>query len=138
MKIILDTGPLVAFLDQSDHYNYRVGKVFSGLKPPLYTCEAVISETVFLLQRGNINPDLMFEMVKTGDLIIKPVLNNASAIVQIRKLIQNYQNLPASFADASLVYMYEKYKNAALFTLDRDFTIYRTSNGALINSLISL
>lgn len=138
MNIIIDTGPLVAFLDQSDYHNYRVGKALSELNPPFYTCEAVVTETIFLLQRGNINPDFLFEMIEQGDIVVKPLLNNTPAIQQIREMIQNYKKLPASLADAGLIYLYEKLGNAAVFTLDSDFTIYRTTKGTIIHSLLPL
>lgn len=138
MSIIVDTGPLVAFLDKSDQYNYNVGRAFAELEPPFFTTEAVITETLFLLQRGKINPNGLFEIIVQGDIIIKPVLNERQGIENIRELIQSYNNVPASFADASLIYLYENLINASLFTLDSDFAIYRTSSGKLIQTVLPL
>jgi predicted nucleic acid-binding protein len=39
--------------------------------------------------------------------------------------METYRNVPMSFADACLVCMVEDEPGAAVFTLDRDFTIYR-------------
>lgn len=136
MNIIIDTGPLIAFFDQSDQYNYYAGKEFSNLDSPFYTCEAVLTETIFLFQRGGINADLLFRMIEREDLIIKPTFNNTSNQQQIRKIIQNYDNLPASFTDACLVALSETINESSIFTLDKDFTIYRNSKGkplSLIN-----
>ncbi len=138
MSIIVDTGPLVAFLDKSDHHNYNVGKAFAELEPPIFTTEGVITETLFLLQRGSINPNWLFEIVVQGDIIIKPVLTERQGIEKIRELIQTYSNVPASFADASLIYLYENLNNASLFTLDSDFAVYRTSGGKLIQTVLPL
>jgi predicted nuclease of predicted toxin-antitoxin system len=45
------------------------------------------------------------------------------------RLIQKYQDLPASVADASLLYVYNSTKQAIIMTLDSDFLIYRAKNG---------
>lgn len=138
MSIITDTGPLVAFLDKSDQHYYNVGRAFAELEPPFFTTEAVITETLFLLQRGKINPNGLFEIIVQGDIIIKPVLTERQGIENIRELIQSYNSVPASFADASLIYLYENLINASLFTLDSDFAIYRTSSGKLIQTVLPL
>ena len=48
---------------------------------------------------------------------------------QIRSFMYNYKNLPASFADSCLVYLYETITNSNILTLDSDFTIYRDQQG---------
>lgn len=136
MNIIIDTGPLVAFFDRSDQYHYHVGKEFARLEPPFHTCEAVITETVFLLLRGNMNPRLLFEMVERGDLVIKPAFNKKSIQQRVRDVVTGYQNLPASFADACLVAMSEQQNGTTIFTLDSDFSIYRNQEGKTLSLLI--
>ena len=48
-RVILDTGPLVALLNGKDKYHRWVTMQFARIKPPLLTCEAVLSEACFLL-----------------------------------------------------------------------------------------
>jgi predicted nucleic acid-binding protein len=43
-----------------------------------------------------------------------------------------YRNVPMSFADACLVCLVENHPGSTLFTLDRDFTIYRQFKRRLI------
>ena len=51
MKVVLaDTGPIVAYLNGRDRYHAWAVAVFKQLRPPLLTCEAVLSEAVFLLR----------------------------------------------------------------------------------------
>ncbi|RJP27033.1 MAG: PIN domain nuclease [Candidatus Omnitrophota bacterium] len=50
-KVVVDTGPLVAYLNKTDQYHEWVVTQFAALIPPLFTCEAVISESCFLLNR---------------------------------------------------------------------------------------
>jgi hypothetical protein len=49
MTTLLDTGPLVAYLYQGDTHHDWVTQQADELSPPLYSCEAVLSEAHFLL-----------------------------------------------------------------------------------------
>jgi predicted nucleic acid-binding protein len=48
--VLADTGPIVAYLNGRDTHHAWSVSVFKELKPPLLTCEAVLSEAAFLLQ----------------------------------------------------------------------------------------
>jgi len=49
--VIIDTGPLVAFLSEHDDYHYWVIQQLVDIQYPLITCEAVITEAGFLLKK---------------------------------------------------------------------------------------
>jgi uncharacterized protein len=53
--IIVDAGPLVAYLDRSDRDHGWAKGCFMQITSPLLTCEAVIAEALFLLRRGGID-----------------------------------------------------------------------------------
>ena len=42
--VIVDSGPLVAYLDRSDQHHEWAVESFSRLNNPLQTCEAVMAE----------------------------------------------------------------------------------------------
>jgi len=44
---------------------------------------------------------------------------------RVMELMERYANVPMSFADACLVALAESTPDARVFTLDRDFLIYR-------------
>lgn len=49
--MLLDTGPLVSFLaDGSVHHTWTVEQ-WKQLRPPMLTCEPVLTEAAFLLKR---------------------------------------------------------------------------------------
>ena len=48
-KVILNTSPLVALIDKGDRFDNWTTQMWKTISLPLYTCEAVISETCFLL-----------------------------------------------------------------------------------------
>jgi predicted nucleic acid-binding protein len=43
-RIVVDTGPLVAVLSRADQYQEWIRREFERLSPPVFTCEAVLSE----------------------------------------------------------------------------------------------
>ena len=42
-RVIVDTGPLVALLNQKDHSHAWVVQQLQDIKPPMVTCESVLA-----------------------------------------------------------------------------------------------
>lgn len=121
--IIVDSGPLVAFFDRSEEHHEWAKACLTRLKAPLLTCEAVISETAFLLRRNGAPPEWPLLMIARGTIRIACDLQTeASALVS---LMQRYKNVPMTLADACLVRMAEIHEGARILTMDSDFTVYR-------------
>ena len=121
-NIILDTSVLVALINRSDPNHAWAVREWMQLKPPVLTCEAVVSETCFLLKRKYLI-EAVFEMIEVGAIAI--AFNLQEEISNIRVLMGRYESVPMSFADACLVRMAEQISNSAVMTLDSDFKIYR-------------
>ncbi len=49
--VIVDTGPLVAYLCHDDQDHHWTEGQFRRFRSPLITCDAVVSEAMFLLGR---------------------------------------------------------------------------------------
>jgi uncharacterized protein len=122
-RILIDTGPIVAMLIPADRYHGWANEQFSSLPPPLFTCEAVLSEARFLVHRFGGDATAVLEMVARGVLNI--AFNAEAETDWLIKLQRRYQNLPMSLADACLVRMAELHAQSHVFTLDSDFRIYR-------------
>lgn len=61
---MLDTGPLVSFLaDGLAHHAWAVEQ-WKQLRPPLLTCEPVLTEAAFLLKREGRDADVVFELLE--------------------------------------------------------------------------
>lgn len=133
-KLLCNTGPLVAFFNRSDQYHLWAKRVFSGIFQPLLTCEAVLSETVFLLQDDGLSAEPVFEAIERGKL--RTGFAAEDHWPDLRKLIDKYRNLPMSLADASLVRMSEVLQPCRVITTDGHFKIYRR-NGRQSIPLIS-
>lgn len=135
-SIILDTGPLVAYLRESDHYHEWAKRHFRQYPPPFLTCEPVLIEAAFLLSRygGTENVKLLFTLVTTGAL--KVVFRLADEVLRLQELMRRYQNVPMSLADACLVRMAELHPGSTVLTLDSDFLIYRQHDREPLSLLI--
>ena len=128
--IIADTGPLVAYLDRSDQHHVWARDVMNSLTEPLLTCEAVLAEACFLLQRGKIPSSLLLQMIERG--VLQTGFASEPEARHLRILIARYADVPMSFADACLVRMSELNPKAQVWTTDSDFAIYRRDRRSLI------
>lgn len=124
--VILDTGPLVAFMDRSEKNHDWACNQFRLFPVPVLTCEAVLTEALFLLRRGPPAQDKLLEMVSRQSL--QPLFRLRDEIETIRRMRAQYRNLPMSLADACLVCMADS-TGLPICTLDSDFTIYRKRSG---------
>jgi len=120
---LLDTGPLVALLARDDAMHAWAVEQSKQAPPGVLTCDAVVSEALFLLKRAGHSADDLFAMADTGFLRSSFDFNQERH--EVRELMRRYTTLPMSFADACLVRMAELNPGAAIWTLDADFHIYR-------------
>jgi len=128
--VLLDTGPLVSFLAAGLTHHAWVVDQWKRLAPPLLTCEPVLTEAAFLLNREGCEPDALFALLERG--VIRVALSVQEEQTDLRALIHRYRNRPMSLADACLVRLSEIHPNAEIFTLDSDFRIYRRHGNKVI------
>lgn len=122
-QVIVDTGVIVALLDQREPMHAQVTQKLAEIVPPLLTCEAVISEAAFLLQRANRGQEGLLVLLRRGQIEVRFSLS--TELLAVLDLMERYRSVPASLADAELVRMAELYPSSSVFTLDSDFQIYR-------------
>ncbi len=121
--LLLDTGPLVAFLDRRETLHHWSRRVFQRVRAPLLTCDAVLTEACHLLRDQRQGPRAVVRLVERG--FIASAFSLETEAEDVRRLIARYASVPMSFADACLVRMSELHQAAILFTFDTDFTVYR-------------
>lgn len=120
---LIDTGPLVALLVRDDSQHQWAVEVSKQAPATVLTCEAVISETLFLLKRGGHKTDGLFAFVETG--FLRSEFDFHAQYRHVRDLMRRYRDRPMAFADACLVRMAELRPEACIWTLDMDFRFYR-------------
>ena len=122
-KIIVDTGPLVALLDEAEQHHIWTRDQLLLIRQPLLTCDAVLTETCYLLSSY---PRALKQLQRyLSEKLIVSTFESTPQMPRIFDLIAVYRNVPMSFADACLVCLIESNPGSSLFTLDRDFAIYR-------------
>jgi len=132
--VLLDTGPLVAFINARDRYHDWTISHWAQIAPPLLTCEAVISEACFLLRGIKGGQATVLELFKRG--VIRVPVRIDENLNQITWLLEKYRDVPMSLADACMVRMSELYPDSLLLTMDRDFKIYRKNKRQVIPVLL--
>ena len=127
---LLDTGPLVSFLGLGLEYHEWAVEEWKRLRPPLLTCEPVLTEAAFLLKREGCDADPLFALLERG--VIRIGLSIQEQQADLRALMRRYRNRPMSLADACLVRLSEMHAGAEVLTLDSDFRIYRRHGNKVI------
>ena len=129
-KVLLDTGPLVAWLCETDQWHGWVAEHFRAIKAPMLTCEAVLTEACFLYSREGGDPSRVVSKVRDGFLQIG--VNLAKEAGSLETLMKRYSDTPMSLADACLVRLSELNRDCRVFTLDRHFSHYRRFGRSVI------
>lgn len=121
VSVLVDAGFVVALLVERDTNHAWARLEAANRPPPWHTCEAVISESFYLLGAGG-EPNFA-ELLRRS--AITPSFRFADSKEAVLSLMRKYADVPMSFADACLVRMTELLPEPILLTTDSDFQIYR-------------
>ncbi len=135
-SILIDSGVLVALLSREDDFHQWAVRAVSELPTPFLTCEAVITETCFLLIRNSCSHQPVFSLLDRGAISLSFSL--ATEYKAVADLMTKYQSVPMSLADACLARMAELFPNSQVLTLDSDFLIYRKHRDQLIHTIMPI
>lgn len=128
--VLLDTGPLVAYLAADETHHAWVTAQLARLTGAIFTCEAVLGEAFFLLRHHPRHLASLRAMVADGVFDLSFHLQTETAAVT--RLQARYADVPMSLADACMVRLSELHPQLPLLTLDGDFHIYRRNLRQLI------
>jgi predicted nucleic acid-binding protein len=124
--VLIDAGPLVALLDQTDSQHERAKAIAAACAPPLRTCEAVLAEAAHLLSKAQRSaPAGLLALGRTG--AIELALHVEDHWEVLGRLVERYRDVPASLADVCLIRCAEVHAEPRIATFDSDFGIYRWS-----------
>lgn len=82
---------------------------------------------MYLLAFSRPAQDGLLEMIQRGVVLIAPLTDQD--VPRVRALMEKYKDVPMDFADAALVRIAEREGALDVFTLDRDFVVYRAARG---------
>lgn len=126
---IVDAGPLIALFDKSDKYHQKVKSRLKDYRRDLYgkliTTWPIIAEVAYLLKEHihlQAQLDFLHWITLGGVEIFELEKEHLSRIIDLQK---KYSSLPMDFADATLLITAECLNINKVFTVDKDFSIYR-------------
>jgi predicted nucleic acid-binding protein len=127
--ILTDAGPLIALIDRRDRLHAQCVAAAGTLTRPMLSTWPAFTEAMYLLGAGAgwRAQDPLWRMVRTGQLILAET--TATMLARMPALMEQYKDLPMDLADASLVALAEELGQNEVFTLDRDFRVYRLPDG---------
>jgi predicted nucleic acid-binding protein len=119
MKVIADTGLLVALVREADQYHDWAGEIAGQIAWPALSCEAVLAETAFHLQSS----ERVLGMVRDG--LIRIAFDCNAHLGHLQALAARYGDRHPDLADLCLIRMSELYREHLIATVDSDFRVYR-------------
>jgi predicted nucleic acid-binding protein len=123
---LLDTGPLVAYLDASEPGHIEVVSRLEAFNGQMATTNAVITEAMHFVSASAKGPRLLAEFVAMSRTRIYDLCRPAE-LAEAAALMAKYADTPMDFADATLVLLAEALGVRDVLTLDRrGFSTYRT------------
>lgn len=134
--VLLDSGAIVALLDRDEKHHADCVAVLKNLRQPLVTCEAVITESCYLLRNVSGAVEAILHNVERGFFQVPLHLSQHANAVQ--SLLRKYRDIPADFADACLIHMADLLNSGTILTLDSDFYSYRWRRTHAFDLLISI
>jgi len=121
-RVILDTGPLVAWLCPRDEHHAWVREAFREVVPGSIICEAVLTETCHLAAKEALARGRVLEFIQRLRLQVIPL---GSELENIRHLLDRYADSPMDFADACVVRLAELFPGTTVCTTDSHFQFFR-------------
>lgn len=126
--ILVDTGPLVALFNPREASHEWACAIATELESRLVTTEPVLAEAFYLLGSGSRGAKSLREFVRRGGLIVW--IMDDDRRIRAFDLMDEYEDHPMDYADASLVAAAESRRITTIFTVDRaDFATYRPRIG---------
>jgi hypothetical protein len=126
--LILDTSALVALVNRRERRHADCLAVLETWSGEVATTDAVLTETLYLLgpgaDRGWDAQRPAMEFFLRG--VFRLVPSSPASFRRAAHLMEQYQDVPMDYADATLVALAEESLSDSVFTLDRrGFSAYR-------------
>lgn len=116
--LLVDTGPLVAFINRKDADHEACTALLGSRTDDLLVTPYVLTEACYLVGKyvgaeAEVN---LVEAASVGDLVQTDVL--ATDLTRIAELVRQYRSFPLGIADASVIALAERLGTTEVATLD--------------------
>lgn len=130
---IADTGLIVGLLNPHDQFHSWAKEVAANVVGGFLTCEAVISEAIFMVRKSSKAKAAIIAMIESDWLRVVPVLPEMR--VGVIRILEQYHP-QADYADACVVALHEEWGGRVYTTDRRDFLIYRTRAEKMVDAVL--
>lgn len=124
IRALVDTGAILAFLDQDDRWHRKCAEAFAQQSLPLLTSEAVLTELFHFIGARGRGITTAWNFVRSGVLTLGALTD--ADLPALTQLMHRYHDRPMDFADATLVHLAARESLSTILTVDvADFQTYR-------------
>jgi hypothetical protein len=124
---LVDTGPVVAYLDAEDPAHPDVAGCWDSFRGQLVTTSAVIVEAMHFVAASPAGARHLADLVAASGMEVYD-LSRPPELFEAVTLMEKYSDTPMDYADATLVLLAEALEVHEVLTLDRrGFSTYRAS-----------
>ena len=115
-------------IDRDDEVHKAAVAAVDQFRGQLATTEAVLTEALCLLGRTHGGHDGCLRFFLRDGAVLFP--SSRASLARCREIMERYADLPADYADATLISLSEEIGTRVVFTLDRrGFSTYRDRAG---------
>jgi predicted nucleic acid-binding protein len=128
VQVLVDTGPIVAILSDSDEHHESCVEQLRHIRGSLFTCWPVITEAAWLLRAYPKAIARLLSSFNGRPFQLVPLTE--ADLAGIATVLDKYEALGSQLAEASLVHLANREGIETMFTLDRrDFGVLRLARG---------
>ncbi len=135
ISTLIDAGPVIALFDKDDQHHTSVLEFMREFRGRLISTWPVLTEVSYMLDFNKETQLDFLDWVAEGG--IEVVNLEQWQLIKVREVMDRYADLPADFADASLIVSAEARDVESIITLDSDFGVYKLSNDRYLTNLLS-
>ncbi len=131
---LIDSGPIIALFNRDDRFHEKTLETLRGFRGYFITSWPVVTEAAYMLSFSVVAQIALFEWIERGAVTVETITLDDLPYIKTR--MKKYSDLPMDLADASLMCIAERENIRTIFSIDSDFSIYRTLKGkSLVNLL---
>jgi|TARA_R100001015_G_C4610672_1_gene166044 predicted nucleic acid-binding protein len=135
ISTLIDAGPIIALFDKSDQHHVLMMEFMKNFQGRLISTWPVLTEASYMLDFNKETQLDFISWVSEGGIEIFNL--EQWQLVNVREWMNKYSDLPADFADASLLVAAETKNLDSIISLDSDFSVYTLNNGEVLSNLLT-
>ncbi len=141
LRVVADSGPLLALFNRADHWHAVVLKwLQDNEEARLITTWSVVTEVCAMLARRVANAaalDFLRWGQRGGFTLDAPSDDMLpGALAEVLAISERFQDLPFDLADASVAEAASRHQIRHVLTIDSDFDIYRNKQGKALKHVL--